>query len=75
MLEILRKDLPMFTIYILLWNGYYLTSRPGYKVDNPYLITFRNWSSLFEWYVLRCGSKNGYPKDICLKELDCMLKI
>ena len=23
----------------------------------------------FEWFVLWCGSKNGYQKDICLKEI------
>jgi hypothetical protein len=22
---------------------------------------------MFEWYVDRCGSKNGYQKDICVK--------
>ena len=23
----------------------------------------------FEWYVVGCGSKNGYQKDVCLKEI------
>ena len=26
-------------------------------------------SPIFEWYGLRCGSKNGYQKDTCLKRL------
>ena len=23
----------------------------------------------FEWYVVRCGSKNGFQKDTCSKEI------
>ena len=26
-------------------------------------------ASIFEWYVVWCGSKNGYQKDICLIEI------
>ena len=28
------------------------------------------WTHIFEWYVLRFGFKNGYAKDMCLKEFD-----
>jgi hypothetical protein len=24
---------------------------------------------MFEWYVVRCGSKNGQKKDVCLKKI------
>ena len=24
---------------------------------------------IFEWYVIKCGSKNGHQKDTCLKEI------
>ena len=45
------------------------------KVDNPYPITFLTKTpSMFEWYVVWCGSKNEYQKDMCLKILSCMLK-
>ena len=23
----------------------------------------------FEWYMVRCGSKNGHQKDMCFKEI------
>ena len=26
-------------------------------------------SPIFEWYVIRCPSKNEYQKDMCLKEI------
>ena len=32
-------------------------------------ITYLNWMPIFEWYVVECGSKNGYPKDMCVKEM------
>jgi hypothetical protein len=25
---------------------------------------------MFEWYVVWCGSNNGYQKEMCLKRLD-----
>ena len=28
-----------------------------------------NWTPIFEGYVFRCGSKNGYQKVMCLKEI------
>ena len=24
-----------------------------------------NWTPIFEWYVVRCGSKNGHQKNMC----------
>ena len=30
---------------------------------------------IFEWYVVRCGSKVGHQKNMCLKRLDNVLKI
>ena len=24
---------------------------------------------IYEWYVVRCGSKNGHQNDMCLKEI------
>ena len=29
-----------------------------------------NKTPVFEWYVVRCGSMNGYQKDTCLKEIE-----
>ena len=28
----------------------------------PKLVTYLNWTSIFEWYVGWCGSKNGTKK-------------
>ena len=40
------------------------------KVDIPDSNTTIIWTRIFEWYVVRCGSKNGYQKGImCLKEI------
>lgn len=25
------------------------------------------WTPIIEWFIVRCGSKNGYQKDMCLK--------
>ena len=33
------------------------------KVDVPYLVLSLDWTSLFEWYVVRCDSKNKDKKD------------
>ena len=40
-----------------------------FKVDIPNSITYFDWTPLFEWYVVRCSSKNGDQKDMCLKEI------
>ena len=42
---------------------------PCTKGDNPYLVTFLMRTSIFEWYVVWCDSKNRYQKDRCLKEI------
>ena len=42
---------------------------PMGKVDNPYLVTFLIMTPILEWYVIWCGSKNGYQKDMSLKEI------
>ena len=43
------------------------------KVNVPNLVTPLNWTLVFEWYVVGCGSKNGYQKDTCQKRLDYIL--
>ena len=40
-----------------------------HEEDVPNLHTYVNWTPLCEWYVVRCGFKNGYQEDICLKEI------
>ena len=35
----------------------------------PKLITYFNQTPIFELYTVLCGSKNGYQKDMCLKEI------
>ena len=36
----------------------------------PILVTDLNWTPIFEWCVVKCGSKNGFQKDMCLKEIE-----
>ena len=35
----------------------------------PYSVTCVNRPPILEWYVLRCGLKSGYRKDMCLKAI------
>ena len=37
------------------------------KVDMPTSATDLNETLIFLWYVIRCHSKKGYQKDMCLK--------
>ena len=37
------------------------------KVDNPYSVTFLIRTPIFEWYVVRFASKNGYQKDVFVR--------
>jgi hypothetical protein len=39
------------------------------KVDNPYLVKFLIMTPTLESYVIWSGSKNGYQKDMCSKEI------
>ena len=34
------------------------------SIDVPNSITYLNQTPIFEWYVVRCGTKNGYQKDV-----------
>jgi hypothetical protein len=33
------------------------------------LVTFLKQIPIFEWWVVRCRSKDGHQKDMCLKEI------
>ena len=39
------------------------------EVDIPYLIICLNWTSIFEWIMVGCGSNIKYPKYMCLNEI------
>ena len=45
------------------------TRRDGLKVDEPYSYTLLIGTPIFEWCVIGYGSKNGYKRDTCLKEI------
>ena len=40
------------------------------KLDIPYNGTHFNHTPIFEWSVVQCGSKYGYQKATCLKEIE-----
>ena len=54
-------------ITIILSNQSQLSEE--YNTSGPYLVTHLNHTPIFEWCVVRCESKIGYQKDICLKEI------
>ena len=35
----------------------------------PSSVAYVNWTPIFEWFVVSCGSKNMYEKDVCLQEI------
>ena len=35
----------------------------------PNLVAYLNWTHVYEWRVIKCGSKNGHPKDMYIKEI------
>ena len=45
------------------------------KVDVPKSNIAIIWTPIIEWHVGRCGSKSGYQKDMCSKEIGLVLKI
>ena len=48
----------------------FIVASPPIKVKlYPYLVTFHIKTPNCEWYVVRCVSKNGYQKHMCLKEI------
>jgi hypothetical protein len=42
-----------------------LPNKVCYQVDDPYSVAFLTKTPIFEWYVVWCGSKNGYQKHMC----------
>ena len=39
-----------------------------YQVDDPYSVAFLTKTPIFNWYVVWCGSKNGYQKHVLQKD-------
>ena len=39
------------------------------KIGLPNSVTYLNRTHDFKWYALRCGSKNGCQKEICLNKI------
>ena len=40
-----------------------------HKVGVPKSNIARIWTPIFEWYEVRCGSRNRHQKDMCSKEI------
>ena len=38
------------------------------RVSGPGSVTYLEWTSVFGWCMVGCGSKNGHQVDICLEE-------
>jgi len=41
-----------------------------HKVDVPNSVTYCNETPIIKWYVVKYGSKNGYQKDMSLKDIE-----
>lgn len=39
------------------------------KVSEPNSVTYHKQALIFDWSVIRCGSKNKHHNDMCLKEI------
>ena len=37
------------------------------NTNMPNMSTYLTCTPIFEWYTIRCGSKNGHQKDTCVK--------
>ena len=65
-----RTTLPDLTsLRVRIW---YTTSDHALKVsevDMSNLVPSLNQAPIFEWYVVKCGSKNGYQNYSCLKDI------
>ena len=47
------------------WSNSHVELEDNSKQPNS--ITLLKWTPIFEWWVGRCGSKNGHQKDMCSK--------
>jgi hypothetical protein len=65
-------------MFHILWE---MGVQPKYFIQGPlnvryvhkatymvWLLILTEYSSIFEWYVIKWGSNNGHPKDTCSKE-------
>ena len=50
---------------------YLMHVRYSGNVDVPKSSTTIIWTLVVEWYMVRCGSKNGHQKDMGLEEIVC----
>ena len=41
---------------------------------NPYSVTFVIYTLIFQWYVVKCGSKNNHQKGMCFTEIGLQAK-
>ena len=46
-----------------------LVGRQYVMVNMPNSVIFCNWTPIFEWYVVRCSSKNGYQTNMCFRKI------
>ena len=50
-------------------RGYCCEGFAGLKLSRPVMVTFPNWTAMFEWCVVSCGCKNALKKDLCWREI------
>ena len=50
-------------------RNFHIVQHKKYNVDNIYVVTSLNWTPIFDWYVVWCGSKNGYGKHVIKKKV------
>lgn len=52
------------TLAVLSKNYMVLEQLHIYKVDTPKVATYPNWTPIFEWRMVWCGSKNEYQEEM-----------
>ena len=76
------RDLNFYWVEVGLKSCYVSNVKLGYKpmiianivydmpkVNGPNPIADLEWTPIFKWCVLRCGSKNGCQKNVCFKKI------
>ena len=56
------RVVPIFLTVLVIDMANFRWLQAGPKVGAPNLVTSLDQTPIFEWYVVWCGSKNGYQK-------------
>jgi hypothetical protein len=68
-----QTNLVLVTIQLARCGNIAASSQPSKlnptNIDMPESVASLDWTPNFEWYVVKCGFKNGFKKGVCSKEI------